>query len=76
MRWLSRIVLACVLACVLLFAAFNPDLVTIDAAGVELTLPLGVALVAVFALGGLAGALGFYLAVVLRLKRQLRQSRP
>jgi uncharacterized integral membrane protein len=75
-RWVSRILLASVLACVLLFAAFNPDLVTIDAAGAELTLPLGVALVAFFALGGLSGALGLYLAVVLRLKRQLRQSRP
>lgn len=76
MRWFSRILLLVVLACVLLFAAFNPGLVTIDAAGVELTLPLGVALVAFFALGGLCGALGLYLAVVLRLKRQLRQLRP
>ena len=71
----ARIILFLALAIVLVFAAFNSSLVSIDALFGELTLPLGVALVGFFALGSLAGALGLYLAVVLRLKRELRRSR-
>jgi len=71
----ARIILFLALAIVLVFAAFNSSLVSIDALFGELTLPLGVALVGFFALGSLAGALGLYLAVVLRLKRELRRTR-
>lgn len=75
MKLAARIVLILVLCAVLVFAAFNSTLVTIDALVGGVTLPLGVALVAFFALGGLAGSLGLYLAVVLRLKRDLRRAR-
>jgi len=71
----ARVILLLALAIVLVFAAFNSSLVSIDALVGELTLPLGVALVVFFALGSLAGALGLYLAVVLRLKRDLRRAR-
>ena len=60
---------------VLVFAAFNSSLVTIDAVFAGASLPLGVALVAFFALGSLVGALGLYLGVVLRLKRELKRAR-
>lgn len=75
MKIAARIVLILALCAVLVFAAFNSTLVTIDALVGGVTLPLGVALVAFFALGGLAGSLGLYLAVVLRLKRDLRRAR-
>ena len=75
MKLAARIILFLALATVLVFAAFNSSLVSIDALFGELTLPLGVALVGFFALGSLAGALGLYLAVVLRLKRELRRTR-
>ncbi len=75
MKLAARVILLLALAIVLVFAAFNSSLVSIDALVGELTLPLGVALVVFFALGSLAGALGLYLAVVLRLKRDLRRAR-
>ena len=75
MKLAARIVLLLALVIVLIFAAFNSSLVTIDALFGEVRLPLGVALVGFFALGSLAGALGLYLAVVLRLKRDLRRAR-
>jgi len=75
MRLAARALLFLALGIVLVFAAFNSDLVTIDALFGGLTVPLGVALVGFFALGCLAGALGLYLAVVLRLKRELKRSR-
>ncbi len=75
MKLAARIVLLLALSTVLIFAAFNSTLVTIDALFGGLTLPLGVALVVFFALGSLAGALGLYLAVVLGLKRELRRAR-
>lgn len=75
MKLAARALLLFALGLVLLFAAFNSDLVTIDAFVGGLTLPLGVALVGFFALGSLAGALGLYLAVVLRLKRDLKRAR-
>lgn len=71
----ARILLLIVLAAVLVFAAFNSSLVTIDAVFAGITLPLGVALVGFFALGSLIGALGLYLSVVLRLKREVRRAR-
>jgi uncharacterized integral membrane protein len=71
----ARILLGVVLTAIVVFAAFNPALTQIDAVIGEFTLPLGVALVGFFALGSLAGALGLYLAVVLRLKRELRRQR-
>lgn len=75
MKLAARALLLFALGLVLLFAAFNSDMVTIDAFVGGLTLPLGVALVGFFALGSLAGALGLYLAVVLRLKRDLKRAR-
>lgn len=75
MKLAARIVLGIVLIAVLVFAAFNSTLVTIDALFAGVTLPLGVALVGFFALGGLSGALGLYLSVVLRLKREIRRTR-
>lgn len=75
MKLAARVILVLALTIVLVFAAFNSSLVTIDALFGGLTLPLGVALVGFFALGSLAGALGLYLAVVLRLKRDLRRAR-
>lgn len=75
MKLAARIVLGLVLTAIVIFAAFNPALTRIDAVISEITLPLGVALVGFFALGSLAGALGLYLAVVLRLKRELRRQR-
>lgn len=75
MKLAARILLALVLTAIVVFAAFNPALTQIDAVFREFTLPLGVALVGFFALGSLAGALGLYLAVVLRLKRELRRQR-
>ena len=75
MKLAYRAVLLVVLVAVLVFAAFNPALVRIDAVVGGLTVPLGVALVGFFALGSLIGALGLYLAVVLRLKGELRRSR-
>ena len=71
----ARVILFLALSTVVVFAAFNSTLVTIDALFGGVTLPLGVALVSFFALGSLAGALGLYLAVVLRLKRALRRTR-
>jgi len=71
----ARIILVLVLCTILVFAAFNSTLVTIDALFGDMTLPLGVALVGFFALGSLAGSVGLYLAVVLRLKRDLRRTR-
>lgn len=75
MKIAARIILILALCTVLVFAAFNSTLVTIDALFGDMTLPLGVALVAFFALGSLAGSLGLYLAVVLRMKRDLRRVR-
>lgn len=75
MKLAARIILGIVLAAIVVFAAFNPALTRIDAVIGEITLPLGVALVGFFALGSLAGALGLYLAVVLRLKRDMRRLR-
>lgn len=75
MKLAARVILLLALSIVLVFAAFNSSLVAIDALFGEVTLPLGVALVGFFALGSLAGALGLYLAVVLRLKRELRRAR-
>lgn len=75
MKLAARIILGLVLTAIVIFAAFNPALTHIDAVIGEITLPLGVALVGFFALGSLAGALGLYLAVVLRLKRELRRQR-
>lgn len=75
MKLAARVILFLALASVLVFAAFNSSLVAIDALFGKVTLPLGVALVGFFALGSLAGALGLYLAVVLRLKRDLRRAR-
>jgi uncharacterized integral membrane protein len=75
MKLTARIILVLVLCTVLVFAAFNSTLVTIDALFGDMTIPLGVALVGFFALGSLVGSLGLYLAVVLRLKRDLRRSR-
>mgnify|MGYP000914707901 CR=1 FL=1 len=74
MKLTARILLILALGTVLVFAAFNSTMVTIDALFGGVTLPLGVALVAFFALGSLAGSLGLYLAVVLRLKRDLRRA--
>ncbi len=71
----ARILLLLALGIVLVFAAFNSSLVTIDGLLGALTLPLGVALVGFFALGSIAGALGLYLAMVLRLKRDLKRAR-
>lgn len=75
MKLAARALLLLALGIVLLFAAFNSEMVTIDALVGGLNLPLGVALVGFFALGSLAGALGLYLAVVLRLKRDLKRAR-
>ncbi|GMU44425.1 MAG: LapA family protein [Xanthomonadales bacterium] len=75
MKFAARVLLLLALGLVLMFAAFNSDIVTIDALFGGMTLPLGVALVGFFALGSLAGALGLYLAVVLRLKRELKRAR-
>lgn len=75
MKLAARIVLLTVLVLVLVFAAFNSTLVTIDTLFAGVTLPLGVALVGFFALGSLSGALGLYLSVVLRLKREVRRAR-
>lgn len=75
MKLAARALLLLALGIVLLFAAFNSEMVTIDALVGGLSLPLGVALVGFFALGSLAGALGLYLAVVLRLKRDLKRAR-
>lgn|GEM_PF-1701849 len=75
LRLVLRLVLLLLLILVLLFAAFNSSLVTIDAVVGGISLPLGVALVAFFALGSLVGALGLYLSVVLRLRRELRRLR-
>ncbi len=75
LRFVLRLVLLLLLILVLLFAAFNSSPVTIDAVFAGISLPLGVALVAFFAIGSLVGALGLYLSVVLRLKRELRRLR-
>ena len=75
LRFLLRVVWGLLLILVLVFAAYNSSLVTIDAVFAGVSLPLGVALVAFFALGSLVGALGLYLFVVLRLKRELKRAR-
>jgi uncharacterized integral membrane protein len=75
MRWLAKIALVIVLLVVVVFAAFNSSLVEIDGVAGTVHLPLGVALVAFFAVGCLVGSVGLYLAVVLRLKRELRLAR-
>lgn len=75
MKLAMRVLLLAVLALVVVFAAFNPALVRIDALVAGFDLPLGVALVGVFALGSIVGAVGLYLVVVLRLKGELRRSR-
>ena len=75
MKFALRILLLLLLILVLVFAWFNSAFVTIDAVFAGVALPLGVALVGFFALGSLVGALGLYLGVVLRLKRELRRAR-
>ncbi len=75
LRFALRLILLLLLILVLVFAAFNSSLVTIDAVFAGFSLPLGVALVAFFALGSLVGALGLYVSVVLRLKRDLKRAR-
>jgi uncharacterized integral membrane protein len=74
-KLVARVLLVLALSTVVIFAAFNPSLIEVDALAARFSLPLGVALVGFFALGSLAGALGLYLAVVLRLKRELRRQR-
>ncbi len=74
-RFALRLLWGLLLILVLVFAAFNSALVTIDAVFAAVSVPLGVALVAFFALGSLVGALGLYLFVVLRLKRDLKRAR-
>lgn len=75
LRFALRLLLLLLLILVLVFAAVNHSLVTIDAVFAGFSLPLGVALVVFFALGSLVGALGLYLFVVLRLKRELKRAR-
>jgi uncharacterized integral membrane protein len=68
----SKLVLLSALLIVLLFAALNSTMVEINVLAYAVSVPLGVGLVAFFAMGSLAGAIGLYLAVVMRLKRELR----
>ncbi len=73
-RIVSKIVVLSALLIVLVFAALNSTMVEINVLAQAVSVPLGVGLVAFFAMGSLAGALGLYLAVVLRLKRDLKRA--
>ncbi len=71
-RLASKVVVLTALLIVLIFAALNSTMVEINVFAYAVTVPVGVGLVAFFAMGSLAGALGLYLAVVMRLKRELK----
>lgn len=71
-RLVSKVVVLAALLVVLIFAALNSTMVEINVFAYAVTVPVGVGLVAFFAMGSLAGALGLYLAVVMRLKRELK----